>query len=211
MVWLSQYIKWLESTQSIHKMTRVNKMTEVNKMTWVNLFIYSCHLILLIDSGHVVYWLESCHLLAQVMPFIDFSHAIYWLESFYLLTRVILFIGLSHFIYWLESFYFWSAALRIRNGSPPAYNAIHSCAWGKLFRHTKSGVRAIFGSATGSGKNRVHNTITTAVWISQQPMLQSRIGQKEMILWGVIYHRERCKKLNWFCIAGCEMIVMVVA
>ena len=130
-------------------------MTEVNKMTWVNLFIYSCHLILLIDSGHVVYWLESCHLLAQVMPFIDFSHAIYWLESFYLLTRVILFIGLSHFIYWLESFYFWSAALRTRNGSPPAYNAIHSCAWGKLFRHTKSGVRAIFGSATGSGKNRV--------------------------------------------------------
>jgi len=166
-------------------MARVNKMTGVNKMTWVILFIYSCHLI---------YWLESFYLLTLVMSFIDSSHFIYWLKSFYLWTSVMSFIDSSHSIYWLvssylwlESFYFWSAALRIRNGSPPAYNAIHSCAWGTYKVRRYLDVRL--------GKVRQKSaTTTTALWISQQLMLQSRIGQKEMILWGVIYYRRTALK-----------------
>ena len=158
-----------------------------------------------IDSSHFIYWLKSFYLLAQVILFMDFTHVIYWLESFYLLTRVILFIGLSHFIF--------GAALRIRNGSPLAYDAIYSCAWGKLFRHSSYRVRCASDICmcywAKIGCVAKHNTTTTALWISQQLMLQSRIGQKEMILWDIIYYRRMAlKKLNWFYIAGCEMIVM---
>ena len=61
------------------------------------------------------------------------------------------------------------------------------------FRHSKSAVRAIFGCTTGLGQAKIRvfdeaplerreaTTTTTVLWISQQQMLQSRIGQRDLI------------------------------
>jgi len=57
---------------------------------------------LFIDSSHVIYWLNSCCLLTQVLLSIYSSGVVYWLKSCFLLPEVILFDS-NHFIYWLKS------------------------------------------------------------------------------------------------------------
>ena len=96
MVWLSQYIKWLES---IKWLKSIKWLESIYLFTRVILFYLLTLVMSFIDSSHAIYWLKSCHLLTSVMPFIDSSHSIYWLVSSYLLAWVILFIDSSHFIF----------------------------------------------------------------------------------------------------------------
>ena len=137
-------------------------------------------------------------------PVILSTRVILWIDW------VILFIDSCRLIYWLESSYWvplYGFATDHQRPTTPSILAPEGNFFVIQSPVCERYLEVLLGQAK-IGCVAKHNTITTALWISQQLMLQSRIGQKEMILWGVIYHRERCKKLNWFCIAGCERIVM---
>jgi len=191
-------------------------MAGANRMTWVILFIYSCHLI---------YWLESFYLLTLVMSFIDSSHFIYWLKSFYLWTSVISFIDSSHSIYWLVSSYLLARVILFIESSHFIFGVP---LYGFAMDHRRPTTRSILAPEGNFfviqspvceryldvllGKNRVCREVQYhhygPVNISTtNAAIEDRTNGGDS---------QRCnlpsangiKKLNWFCIAGCEMIVI---